>query len=191
MSQENDRDPTYVLGRSEEEAKRLEGAAAFMNPPTRLLFQDAGITTGMRVLDIGCGPGDVSLLAAEFVGATGAVVGVDINPTIVEAARARAQAAGMTQVSFIAGDIREVELENDFDAVVGRLVLMYSADPAATLRAALRAIRDDGLAAFYEMNLGSVGDSARAETGWRRPGRRRALHVASHCAPGAKPRSDS
>jgi len=49
-----------------------------------------------------------------------------------------------------------VEVERDFDAVVGRLVLMYSADPAATLRAALRAVRDDGLAAFYEMNMGRV-----------------------------------
>jgi hypothetical protein len=59
-------------------------------------------------------------------------------------------------VSFIAGDIREVELEHDFDAVVGRFVLMYSADPAATLRAALRAVRDDGLAAFYEADMGSA-----------------------------------
>src|SRR5437762_8652150 len=47
-------------------------------------------------------------------------------------------------VAAVAGDIREVEVERDFDAVVGRLVLMYSADPAATLRAALRAVRDDG-----------------------------------------------
>src|SRR5207249_3113067 len=59
-------------------------------------------------------------------------------------------------VAAVAGDIRVVEVERDFDAVVGRLVLMYSADPAATLRAALRAVRDDGLAAFYGMNMGGV-----------------------------------
>ena len=39
------------------------------------------------------------------------------------------RAAGLTQVSFIAGDVREVELRRDFDAVVGRFVLMYLADP--------------------------------------------------------------
>jgi SAM-dependent methyltransferase len=110
----------------------------------------------MKVLDIGSGPGDVSFLAAELVGPTGRVVGVDMNPEIAAAARARAQAAGLTHVSFIAGDIREVEVGHDFDAVVGRFVLLYSADPVATLRAALRAVGDDGLAAFYDANLGSA-----------------------------------
>lgn len=156
MSQEGERDPTYVLGRSEDEARRLEERAVLFNPPTRLLFEDAGITTGMKVLDVGSGPGDVALLAAELVGPTGHVVGVDMNPAIVATARARAQAAGMTHVFFIAGDIREVEVDRDFDAVVGRFVLMYSADPGATLRAALRRVRDDGVAAFYEANMGSA-----------------------------------
>jgi SAM-dependent methyltransferase len=153
MNQEDKRDPTYVLGRSENEERSLEERAKLFKPPTRHLFEDAGITTGMKVLDIGSGPGDVAFLAAELVGASGRVVGVDMNPAIVTAARARAQAAGLTHVSFIAGDIREVELAHDFDAVVGRFVLMYSADPAATLRAALRAVRDDGIAAFYEANM--------------------------------------
>ena len=136
MNQEDTHDPTYVMGRSEDEARRLEERAEFFARPTRLLFADAGITTGMKVLDIGSGPGDVALLAGELVGATGRVVGVDMNPAVAAAARTRAEAAGMKHVSFIAGDIREVEVEHDFDAVVGRLVLMYSADPAATLRAA-------------------------------------------------------
>jgi SAM-dependent methyltransferase len=156
MNQQDERDPTYVMGRSEDETRSLVERAKFFNRPTRILFENAGITTGMKVLDIGSGPGDVALLAAELVGATGRVVGVDMNPAIAEVARARAQAAGMRHVSFIAGDIREVELAHDFDAVVGRFVLMYSADPAATLRAALRAVRADGLAAFYEANMSSV-----------------------------------
>ena len=155
MSHASERDPTYVMGRSENEARSLQERAKFFDPPTRRLFQDAGITTGMKVLDIGCGPGDVSFLAAELVGPTGRVVGVDMNPVIVATACARAHAAGMTQVSFIAGDIREVEVDHDFDAVVGRFVLMYSADSVATLRAALRAVRADGLAAFYEANMNS------------------------------------
>jgi SAM-dependent methyltransferase len=74
---------------------------------------------------------------------------------VVAAAGATARALDLPQVSFIAGDIREIELERDFDAVVGRFVLMYMADPVAGLRAALRMVRDDGRAAFYELNLGS------------------------------------
>ena len=154
MSERSNHDPAYVLGRSEEEARRLEMQAKLLDRATRLLFQDAGIKAGMKVLDIGSGSGDVALLAGELVGATGQVVGVDINSDIVTAANARAQAAHMKHVSFIVGDIREVELKCDFDAVVGRLVLMWT-DPAATLRAALRAVRDRGIAAFYEANIGA------------------------------------
>ncbi len=156
MTHEDQRDPAYVMGRPEDETRRLEERAEFFNPATRLLFESAGIATGMKVLDIGCGPGDVSLLAAGLVGPTGRVVGVDMNSAIVATARARATAAGMTHVSFIAGDIREIDLKQEFDAVVGRLVLMYSADPAATLRAALRVVRGGGAVALHEMNMGSA-----------------------------------
>jgi ubiquinone/menaquinone biosynthesis C-methylase UbiE len=148
-------DPIYVMGRSANETLRLEERARFFEPLTRHLFQDAGIRPGMRVLDIGSGPGDVSFLAAELVGPNGSVVGVDENPEMVRTAIERAEASRVAQVSFIAGDIRDLALAREFDAVVGRLVLMYSADPSATLRSALRYVRPDGLVAFHEMNMGA------------------------------------
>jgi SAM-dependent methyltransferase len=148
-------DPTYVMGRSEDETRRLAARAEFFRPLTRHLFEDAGIGTGMRVLDVGSGAGDVSFLVAELVGPTGLVVGVDQNPAVVEHATARAVGAGLGQVSFLADDIRDMSVDYDFDAVVGRLILLYSADPAATLRAALRHVRVGGRAAFHEMNVGA------------------------------------
>ncbi len=148
-------DPAYIMGRSEAETQRLEHRAAFFDPSTRHLFEDAGITRGMKVLDVGSGAGDVSLLVAELVGPTGCVVGVDANPDVVASARARAESAGFEHVSFVAGDIRDLELDGDFDAVVGRLVLMYSTDPAVTVRAAMRHVRENGLAVFQEMNMGA------------------------------------
>src|SRR5690348_13961206 len=110
MNQTGAGDPTYVLGRSEEETSRLEQQAELFKSSTRLVFKEAGITTGMKVLDLGSGSGDVAFLVAELVGSTGHVVGVDLNPAIVATARMRAQAAGITNVSFIVGDIREVEV---------------------------------------------------------------------------------
>jgi ubiquinone/menaquinone biosynthesis C-methylase UbiE len=50
-----------------------------LRPITERLLRSAGIEPGMRVLDIGCGAGDVSMLAAELVGSTGSVVGIDRN----------------------------------------------------------------------------------------------------------------
>jgi len=144
------------MGRSDDETRRLQDRAEFFRPLTRHLFEDAGITTGMKVLDIGSGAGDVAFLVAELVGPTGVVLGVDQNPEVLRTADARARSGHLDHVSFIAGDIRDLAVDNDFDAVVGRLVLMYSADPAATLRAALQYVRPGGLAAFHEMNLGGL-----------------------------------
>ncbi len=155
MPDHKGRDRLYVMGRSADETRRLQERAKFFEPLTRHLFRDAGISTGMRVLDIGSGAGDVSFLVAELVGPTGSVVGVDANPEVVGTAITRAEASGLTHVSFRAADIRDLKLDRDFDAVVGRLVLMYSADPSATLRSALRFVRSHGLAAFHEMNVGA------------------------------------
>jgi ubiquinone/menaquinone biosynthesis C-methylase UbiE len=148
------RDPSYVMGRTADETRRLQERARFFEPLTRHLFLDAGIGKGMRVLDIGSGPGDVSFLAADLVGPSGSVVGVDANPEVVRTATGRAEASGLKHVSFMAGDVRDLAFDREFDAVVGRLMLMYSADPAATLRSALRFVRPGGLAAFHEMNIG-------------------------------------
>jgi SAM-dependent methyltransferase len=59
----------------------------------------------------------------------------------------------MSRVTFITEDIREVEFDQDFDAVVGRFILLYLADPVAALRNVLRAVRQNGLAVFYECNF--------------------------------------
>lgn len=150
MSKSHKADAVYVMGRSVQETQRLQEQAQIYDPSTHRLFFEAGIEAGMRVLDVGCGAGDVALLAADLVGPLGAVVGVDVNPTILQTARMRAQAAGVTNVTFIEGDIRNVDLETGFDAVVGRLVLLYLGNPAETLRHVVGHLRTGGIVAFQE-----------------------------------------
>src|SRR5690348_15496220 len=105
MNQVATKDPTYVLGRSDIETMRLAQQAALFEPSMRRLLTEAGIETGMAVLDLGSGTGDVAMLAAELVGPTGRVVGIDSNPDILSTARTRAQAAHLSQVEFTTGDI--------------------------------------------------------------------------------------
>jgi ubiquinone/menaquinone biosynthesis C-methylase UbiE len=143
----------YALGHSTEEIARLEKQAQLRDPSMRWLLADAGIGAGMKVLDIGSGAGDVALLAAELVGPSGAVVGVDANPAVVERARERVRATGRTNLSFVCGDIHGVALDDDFDAVVGRAVLGHQADPAATLRSGTRHLRRGGIVAFQEIAM--------------------------------------
>jgi SAM-dependent methyltransferase len=146
-------DPGYALSSSsEDEHERLVRQADMYAPFTRRLLARAGIEPGMRVLDVGCGPGDVSLLLCELVGADGSVVGVERDEQALERARQRAAEAAIENVELVLGDFREVELAGGpFDALVGRLVLMYQGDPPAAVRAAARHVRPGGVVVFAEM----------------------------------------
>ncbi len=150
MSEDNAADAQYLFGHSEEETRRLLLQGRLFNPYTRRLLEDAGITRGMKVLDVGSGAGDVTLLAAELVGPDGTVVGVDSNPPLLEIARQRVQAAGLENTSFVAEDISHLALGEYFDAVVGRCVLFFLSDPAAALRRLTSHLRPGGIIAFQE-----------------------------------------
>lgn len=147
------RDPEpapYVFGHSEVELQRLAFQASLLNPVTRRLLVDARVTSGMRVLDVGTGVGDVAFLVAELVGDTGSVVGVDRAPAAVAVARERAERASLANVSFVEGDPAELTFPDQFDAVVGRLVLLFQPEPSAMLRRLVSHLRPGGTVAFHE-----------------------------------------
>lgn len=143
-------DARYTMGRSKGEEERLIHQSQLYDAITRRFLNDAGVGNGMKVLDIGCGPGDVSLTAAELVGPDGSVVGVDVNPDIIGTARDRAHSAGFSNVEFRTGDARTLDVGSDFDVLTGRLVLMYMGDPAEALRQLTARLRPGGIVAFQE-----------------------------------------
>jgi 2-polyprenyl-3-methyl-5-hydroxy-6-metoxy-1,4-benzoquinol methylase len=150
MSEKNTPADPYMLSRTPEETQRLQLQARFVNPFLPRLFEQARITTGMRVLDVGCGAGDVTLLLADQVGTSGVVVGIDNNPALLETAQARAAAAGHSNVSFLLGNLESIELDTTFDAVVGRFILVHVSSPAAVLRRLAMFLRPGGVIAFQE-----------------------------------------
>ena len=145
---------SYALGTSSGETERLMSQAEQIAAVTRQLLVDAGIGPGMAVLDIGSGAGDVSLLARELVGESGSVLGVDSNPTSLSKAEERAKEAGFTNVVFLEGDLEgELPLEREFDALIGRIVLMYFEDPSRIVRSVLKHLRPGGIVAFQESDV--------------------------------------
>jgi ubiquinone/menaquinone biosynthesis C-methylase UbiE len=88
--------PKYILGHEQSEIDRLMVQSAVMRPFTERLFKAAGMSTGMRVLDLGCGPSDVSMLAANLVGPSGSVIGIDRSLEVISIAERRAGQAGLT-----------------------------------------------------------------------------------------------
>jgi SAM-dependent methyltransferase len=126
---------------------------------TERLFHDAGIGPGMRVLDVGCGPGAVSFMLARRVGNQGHVFAIDNDPRMLDTARARASESGVHNVSFIEGgfDVAFPE-RGTLDAVIGRRVLMYQPDAARAVAQLTDAIRPGGIVAFHEHDMVPVTD---------------------------------
>ena len=147
---------SYALGHSSQELDRLSRQAEAFGPFTRALFEQAGIVSGMRILDVGSGSGDVAFLAAEMAGPAGEVIGTDLAPAAVEHANARARSRGAANVRFVQGNPAEVTFPQPFDAVVGRLVLMYCPDPVDILRKLARHLRPGGLIVFQEFDLANA-----------------------------------
>jgi ubiquinone/menaquinone biosynthesis C-methylase UbiE len=149
-------DVPYPLGHANEEVARLMRQGAYFRELTADLLRHAGIGPGMRVLDVGCGVGDVTLLAAEFVGPTGTAIGVDREEGAVAVAAKRAEVAGLGHVQFRVADAATVVLDEPVDAVVGRFVLMYQPDPAAALRHLAAQARPGGIVAFQEFDMAAM-----------------------------------
>jgi SAM-dependent methyltransferase len=142
----------YVLGHTDREIERLKAQAILIDPITRRFFQEAGVGVGMRVLEVGSGAGDVAFLAAELVGASGEVIGVDVAPAAVAVAQSRATRHSVSNVSFRLGDPSEMTFDSPFDAVIGRYVLQFQSDPAKSLRKLAAQTRPGGLVVFHEID---------------------------------------
>jgi ubiquinone/menaquinone biosynthesis C-methylase UbiE len=144
---------SYVLGHGSDEHRRLILQSRFVGELTEGVFAHAGLAQGMHVLDVGCGAGDVSLLAAAFVGAGGSVLGIDQSPESVSLARERAKAAGLDNVRFEVARLEAFRDGGPFDALVGRLVLLYLKEPAVVLRQLVERVRPGGVVVFHEMEM--------------------------------------
>ena len=117
----------YVLGSSDHEIERLDQQSTSIEAATRFLLRAAGISSGMRVLDLGTGVGHVAMLVADLVGPQGCVVGIDTSARLLDVAVARASTR--PQLHFVEGDVRSWRDTEPFDAIVGRLILFHLADP--------------------------------------------------------------
>ncbi|HEY7533638.1 MAG TPA: methyltransferase domain-containing protein, partial [Nitrospiraceae bacterium] len=96
---------------------------AFLN---HRLVADARLRSGLRVLDLGSGTGYPALLAAQTVGARGAVVGIDLAEQMLNTATRKAASLGLSNVAFRTGDVTTLPFDAaSFDAITSRFCLMF------------------------------------------------------------------
>jgi 2-polyprenyl-3-methyl-5-hydroxy-6-metoxy-1,4-benzoquinol methylase len=121
--------------------RTVDNSAAHLAPHLR---------PGQRVLDVGCGPGTITLDLASRV-APGQVVGIDVAEAVLDTARAAAADRGVGNVSFVPGSAYAIDAEDDaFDVVHAHQVLLHLTDPVAALREFLRVTRPGGFVAVRD-----------------------------------------
>jgi ubiquinone/menaquinone biosynthesis C-methylase UbiE len=152
MTSEPVRHETYTHGHApavvRQHAQRtVEEAAAFLIPD---------LEPGMRLLDVGCGPGSITRGLAERLPA-GQVVGLDLSRETLEAARRDAEARGLRNLRYEEGSVYELPFsEASFDVVYAHQVLQHLRERGAALREMLRVVRPRGLVAVRDVDWGTA-----------------------------------
>src|SRR5436190_9700572 len=138
-----DRSETYTHGHAESVLRShrwrtAENSAAYLLPY---------LATDTEVLDVGCGPGTITIDLAQRV-APGRVIGLDPSSDAIDAARAAADAAGVSNLELTTGDVYALDHADDsFDVVHAHQVLQHLADPVGALREMRRVCRPTGVVA--------------------------------------------
>lgn len=138
--------PYYTIGFSESILQHLRRHTADTHAAHLLPY----LKPGLRVLDLGCGPGTLSIGLAEAI-APGELYGVDMEPSQVDLARSIAEAAGHDNATFEVGDVTELSFDDDsFDVVHGHSILAHVPDTQAVLAEAKRVLKPGGLISVRE-----------------------------------------
>lgn len=134
-----------ILGYSEEwleniPERSIESFAGTGNP-----FSMGQLNTGENVLDLGSGAGIDSLVAANMVGPTGKVVGVDMTPAMINKARQSAQEAATGNVEFQEGYLEDIPIPDGWaDVIISNGVFNLVPNKAGVLTEMYRALRPGG-----------------------------------------------
>src|SRR5215204_2774360 len=142
---------TYTHGHSEpvlqsHRWRTAENSAAYLLPSLR---------AGLDLLDVGCGPGTITVDLAAVV-APGRVVGIDVSDEPLAEARGLAERSGVP-VTFEVGDVYALtEPDDSFDVVHAHQVLQHLTDPVAALHEMTRVCRPGGLFAGRGVDYGAV-----------------------------------
>ncbi|MCE7988781.1 MAG: methyltransferase domain-containing protein [Caldilinea sp. CFX5] len=157
---------SYLHGSAAAEQQRLEvqadllGGATFLPP----------LTAGMTILEVGCGTGAIARAVAGH-SATIKVVGIDRDEAQLTTARRLAQAAGLSNLEFLAGEATQLDLaDHTFDAAYCRFLLEHLPDPLPVVREMRRVVKPGGWLCAYEWEPGCFSiypDAPAIEQVWR------------------------
>ena len=113
----------------------------------------SAIRSDMRILDVGCGPGTITMDLAAMV-PLGEVIGLDPEPTVLDKARTDAAARGLQNVQFEVGNVHNLShSDNTFDVVHGHQILQHAGQPVEALKEMCRVLKPNGILACRETDF--------------------------------------
>ncbi len=163
VSEDPDKDFFFPTGRAW--AEDLDYPAELANVPERAAESFAGVANpfslgrlepGERVLDLGCGAGTDSLVAAQMVGPEGRVTGIDMTPQMLAKARAAAAELGARNVVFVDGEVERLPFEDAaFDVVISNGVIDLIPDKDAVFGEIFRVLAPGGRLQIADVTIQS------------------------------------
>jgi SAM-dependent methyltransferase len=143
----------YPLGTADAELERLRFQHEVWGATTRAFLDRLDVRSGWRVLDLGCGPGFVTLELAERVGPSGEVVALDESPRWIDHLEEEAQRRGLQNVRTVRARIQDATLEaGRFDLIFARWVLSFLPEPGAVVGRLAGTLKPGGAFAFQDYN---------------------------------------
>ena len=134
----------YIISGGKDGKSRLNVLADVLQHQTKALLQLHGLTKGMSLLDLGCGGGNVALMAAAIVGDNGSVTAVDFDREIIALAQEDATAAHAKNISFHAMSAYDISYTSQFDIAYSRFLLSHLDEPAAVLQKMKQSVKPGG-----------------------------------------------
>jgi 2-polyprenyl-3-methyl-5-hydroxy-6-metoxy-1,4-benzoquinol methylase len=145
----------YILATGGKDMERLRLLQQVYGPGSEASLKRAGLRPGLRVLEVGCGSGNMACWVAEQVGSRGSVVGIDNSAGQIALAQEQAAARGLKNIEFQTADAYSPRLpEGSFDLAFCRLVLMHLMHPVDALAAMRSLVKPGGTVLCEEMDLG-------------------------------------
>ncbi len=155
--------------------ERLRLLARDRWPDTAALFERAGLSPGMRCIDLGCGGGEVTFEIARLVAPGGSVTGVDMDAIKLDLARRAAAERGLGNVEFRLLNVRDWDESGAYDAVYCRFLLQHLSQPVDLLRRIWAGVRPGGVLIVEDADF----------DGWCwTPAQRRLRLLLAHLQPG-------
>lgn len=146
----------YILNVDAKGKNRLALMGGFLNPQSKDFLNRVGIKPGMKVLEVGCGTGEMTSWLAQQVGKNGLVVALDSSEEQLQHAKQRLVEEQLNQVEFVCHDVHSFDRGERYDLIYSRFVLIHMLKPQDTLKVFQGLLNRGGLVICEELVIDDV-----------------------------------